>query len=67
MYKLIILLLAAIVIVLFLRRMFGRSKVAKSAVADLKRHVDYLVWAILFLIACMLAYAVAKVIYTMWQ
>jgi hypothetical protein len=68
MYKLIVFLVAAIPIVLFLRTIFfKRSKVARGAVADLKRHIDYLVWAILFLIGCTLVYAVAKVAYTMWQ
>ena len=67
MYKLIVLLAAAIPVVLFLRRIFGRSKVMRGAMSDLRRHVDYLVWAILFVIGCALAYAVGKVIYTMWQ
>jgi hypothetical protein len=67
MYKLIVFLVAAIPIVLFLRTVFGRSKVVKGAAADLKRHIDYLVWAILFLIGCALVYAVGKVVYTMWQ
>jgi hypothetical protein len=67
MYKLIVFLVAAIPIVLFLRRIFGRSKVVKGAVADFKRNVDYLVWAILFLIGCTLVYAVGKVVYALWQ
>jgi ABC-type phosphate/phosphonate transport system permease subunit len=67
MYKLIVFLIAAIPIVLFLRTVFfGRSKVVKGAVSDLSRHIDYLVWAILFLIACGLAYAVVKLTYSMW-
>ena len=67
MYKLIVILVAAIPIVLFLRRIFGRSKVVKGAVSDLSRHIDYLVWAILFVIGCGLVYAIAKVTYSMWQ
>jgi hypothetical protein len=67
MYKLIVVLVAAIPIVLFLRTVFGRSKVVKGAAADLKRHIDYLVWAILFVIGCTLLYAAAKVAYTLWQ
>jgi hypothetical protein len=68
MYKLIVILVAAIPIVLFLRTIFfGRSKVMRGAASDLRRHIDYLVWAILFLIGCALVYAIAKVIYPMWQ
>ena len=67
MYKLIVFLVAAIPIVLFLRTIFGRSKVVKGAAADFKRHIDYLVWAILLLIGCTLAYAIGKVAYSMWQ
>jgi hypothetical protein len=67
MYKLIVFLVAAIPIVLFLRTIFGRSKVVKGAAADLKRHIDYLVWAILFLIGCAFVFAVGKLVYTMWQ
>ena len=66
MYKLIVILVAAIPIVLFLRTIFfGRSKVMKGAVSDLKRHIDYLVWAILFVIGCALVYSIGHVIYTM--
>ena len=67
MYKLIVILVALIPIVLFLRTIFGRSKVMKGAVSDLSRHIDYLVWAILFAIGCGLAYAIGKVTYSMWS
>jgi len=68
MYKLIVILVALIPIVLFLRTIFfGRSKVIKGAVSDLSKQIDYLVWAILFVIGCGLAYAVGKVTYSMWS
>ena len=68
MYKLIVLLIAAIPIVLFLRKVFfPRSKVMQGALSDLSRHVDYMVWAILFVIGCALIYTVGSVIYSMWQ
>jgi hypothetical protein len=68
MYKLIVLLVAAIPVVMFLRKVFfRRSKVVEGAMADFRRHVDYMVWAILIVIGCALVYAVGKVLYTMWQ
>jgi hypothetical protein len=68
MYKLIVILVAAIPVVLFVQRVFfPRSKRMQGALSDLSRHIDYLVWAILFVIGCALVYAVGKVVYTMWQ
>jgi len=68
MYKLIVILVAAIPIVLFLRTVFlRRSKVVQGAMADLKKHIDYLVWAILIVIGCAVVYAVGKLIYMTWQ
>ena len=59
MYKLIVIILAAIPVVLFLRAIFtGQSKKRSQAVSDFKRQVDYLVWAILFLVACEVIYLV---------
>ena len=67
MYKLIVFLIAAIPIALFLKTiLFGRSKVVKGAVSDLKKHIDYLVWAILLLIGCVSVYAIGKVVYSFW-
>jgi hypothetical protein len=68
MYKLIVILAGLIPVVLFLRTvLFGRSKVLKGAAADFRRQVDYLVWAILFVIGCALLYTVGQLVYSMWQ
>ena len=60
----IVLLVAAIPIVLFLRTVFlGRRRtVVKGAMSDLSRHIDYLVWAILFVIGCGIVYSIVKII-----
>jgi hypothetical protein len=61
MYKLIMIILAAIPVVLFLRTIFtGQSKKRSQAASNFKKHVDYLVWAMLFLIGCSLIYSVGK-------
>jgi hypothetical protein len=60
MFKLISLLLAAIPVFLFLRAVFGRSTAMKRAVSDFRRRVDYLVWAMLVLIAIGLVYSVVS-------
>ena len=63
MYKLIVIILAAIPLVLFLRTIFtGQSKKRSQAVSNFKKHVDYLVLAMLFLIGCGLIYSVGKLI-----
>ena len=68
MYKLITILAAAIPIILFLRAIFfGRSKAMTLAVADFRKRIDYLVWMILFAIGCGIVYAVAKLIYSLWN
>src|SRR5262245_19826527 len=57
MYKLITILVALIPIILFLKTLFfGRSQAMKQASSELRRQIDYLVWVILFLIACGVAY-----------
>jgi len=58
MFKLISLLLAAIPVFLFLRAVLGRSTAAKRAVSDFRRRMDYLVWAMLVLIAIGLVYSI---------
>jgi len=63
MYKLIGLILAAIPVVLFLRALFaGRSKKRSQAMSDFRKQVDYLVWVVLFLIGCEVAYTIASLI-----
>jgi uncharacterized membrane protein YadS len=56
MYKLIGIILAAIPVVLFLRTIFTKKR--SRAVSNFKKQVDYLVWAILFLVACEVIYLV---------
>ena len=61
MYKLIAIIMAAMPVVLFLRTIFGgRSKKSSQSMSDFKKQVDYLVWAILFLIGCGLVYSLAR-------
>jgi hypothetical protein len=63
MYKLITILVAAIPVVLFLRNVFTtRSKMRSQAVSNFKKQVDYLVWAILILIGCEVAYLIGKLV-----
>ena len=68
MYKLITLLVAAIPIILFLKTaFFGRSQALKQASADLRRQIDYLVWVILFFIACGILYSTINLIHPLWK
>jgi hypothetical protein len=63
MYKLIGLIVAVLPVVLFLRALFpGRSKKRSQAMSDLRKRVDYLVWVMLFLIGCEVAYTVGSLI-----
>ena len=65
MLKLITILAAAIPIFLFLKTVFfGRSKVMQEASSAFRKQVDYLVWAILFLVGCALVYSIAVLIYS---
>jgi putative exporter of polyketide antibiotics len=64
MYKLIGIILAAIPVVLFLRTIFTtQSKKRSQAVSQFKKQLDYLVWAILFLIGCEVVYLVGTLIF----
>ena len=63
MYKLIGIILAAMPVVLFLRAMFMGSRKRSQAVSNFKKQVDYLVWAILFMIGCGLVFSIGKLIY----
>ena len=67
MYKLIVIAVAVIPIVLFVRSVFGRSRVMKQAVSDFRKQIDYLVWAILFFVACGVVYSVVHLIYPIWK
>ena len=69
MFKLIGLIVAAIPVILFLRTLFtgimGKSIKRSQAFTDFKKQVDYVVWAILFMIGCGMVYSVGKLIYDM--
>ena len=68
MYKLIAILVAAVPVILFLRTVFFKqSKVMKEASSAFRRQVDYLVWAILFLVACALLYSAGTLIHSLWK
>ena len=68
MYKLIFLIAAAMPAILLLRTIFGRrSQKASRAFSDLKKQLDYLVWAILFVIGCIFIYSVASLTHSMWK
>jgi len=66
MFKLIAIILDAVPVVLFLRSIFAgplrQSPAVRRAVSDFKRQVDYVVWAILVLMACGTVYSIAKLI-----
>jgi hypothetical protein len=68
MYKLITILVALIPIILFVKTVFfGRSQVLKQASAELRRQIDYLVWAILFVVACGIVYSTINLLHPIWK
>jgi hypothetical protein len=68
MYKLIVLIAAAMPAILLLRAIFGRrSQKASRALSDFKKQLDYLVWAILFVIGWVFVYSSASLIHSMWR
>jgi hypothetical protein len=68
MYKLIVLIAAAMPIFLALRAVFvRRSPKASRAFSEFKRQIDYAVWVILFGIGCLFIYSVASLIHSMWR
>ena len=68
MYKLIVIIAAAMPAILMLRAIFvGRSQKASRAFSEFKKQIDYLVWAILFVIGCVFVYSVASLIHSMWR
>ena len=67
MSKLIAILVAVIPIILFLKSVFGRSQTMQRASSELRRQIDYLVWVILFLIACGIAYSFVNLIHPIWK
>ena len=68
MYKLIVIIAAAVPAILLLRAIFvGRSQKASRAFSEFKKQIDYLVWVILFTIGCGFVYSVASLIHSMWR
>jgi hypothetical protein len=68
MYKLIVIIAAAMPIVLVLRAIFTRrSPKSSRAFSEFKKQIDYLVWVILFGIGCVFIYSVANLIHSMWR
>jgi len=65
MLKLIGIIMAAMPVILFLRAIFMGSKKRSQAVSNFKRQVDYVVWAILFMIGCGVVFSIGKLIYDM--
>jgi hypothetical protein len=63
MSKLIWIILVLVPTVLFLKSFFTiRSKKRAQAVSNFKKQLDYLVWVVLFLIACEVVYFIATLI-----
>ncbi len=65
MLKLIVIIMAAMPVILFLRAMFMGSKKRSQAVSNFKKQLDYAVWAILFMISCGVVFSIGKLIYDM--
>jgi hypothetical protein len=66
MFKWIGIIMAAMPVILFLRAMFMGSKKRSQAVTNFKKQVDYVVWVILFFIACAVVYGIGKLVYQIW-
>jgi hypothetical protein len=61
MFRLIGFIVAAIPVALFLKAiLFPKSRKRSQALAEFKKQVDYLVWALLAVIGCALIYALAE-------
>ena len=68
MYKLIVIIAAAMPMILLLRAIFvGRSQKASAAFSKFKKQIDYLVWAILFVVGCVFVYSIASLFHSMWR
>jgi hypothetical protein len=62
MLKLIGIIVAVLPFVLFLRAVFGKRLRQSPVVAEFKRQIDYMVWAILILVAVAVVYSIGKLI-----
>ena len=46
---------------------FRKSKVIQEASSAFRKQVDYLVWMILFLVACALLYSIGTLVHSFWK
>jgi hypothetical protein len=67
MVKLITLLVALIPVLVFLKTIFGKSKVMREASTAFRKQVDYMAWGILFLVGCALIYSVGSLLYSIYK
>jgi hypothetical protein len=67
MFKLISILIALIPVFLFLRAVLGRSATGRRAAADFKRQIDFVVWALLFIIAAAMLYSLISLVHPLWR
>ena len=68
MYKLIVIIAAAMPTIFLLRALFvGRSPKPSKALSEFKKQIDYLVCAILFGVGCLFVYEFASMIHSMWR
>jgi hypothetical protein len=67
MFKLISILIALIPVFLFLRAVLGRSATVRRAAADFKRQIDFVVWALLFIIAAAMLYSLISLVHPLWR
>lgn len=63
MLKLIGIIVAALPFIMFARAIFMGSKRRSQAVSNFRKQVDYVVWAILFMIGVSLVFSLGKLIY----
>jgi len=67
MFKLIGIMLALMPVIFLLRSIFaGRVKKRSQAMSEFRKQVDYVVWVILFFIACSVIYGIGKLVYQFW-
>ena len=58
---------AAIPVLVFLRTMFGKSKVMQEASSAFRKQVDYLAWGILVLVGCALVYSIGSLLLSIYK
>ena len=68
LFKIIAFVAAAVPLFLFVRSVFfrGRPTRLSAGLTELKRNVDFAIWAFLGLIGCVSVFAVGHMIWTWW-